>query len=99
MSKSDKTCCICSRTFTGYGNNPWPTVSGEFLDKNEDACCCDRYNSTTVVPARMLVYSFGAKTPKEAETIAAHLLAAPRGTHWDDVREHIEAILEEGRAV
>ena len=40
-------CCICGNVFTGFGNNPWPVVTGE------DARCCDTCNSTTVVPARI----------------------------------------------
>ena len=40
-------CCICGKTFTGWGNNPWPVV------KDEDARCCDECNDLKVVPARL----------------------------------------------
>lgn len=40
-----KTCCICGKTFKGWGNNPWPVMdSGE---------CCDECNFTQVIPARI----------------------------------------------
>ena len=41
-------CCICGRTFKGYGNNPWP------VDNREDARCCDECNAREVLPARIL---------------------------------------------
>ena len=40
-------CCICGYRVGGYGNNPWP-VSIE-----PDARCCDKCNSTVVIPARL----------------------------------------------
>lgn len=42
-----KKCCICSRQFVGWGNNPWPVV------KDEDAVCCDDCNSRYVLVARL----------------------------------------------
>lgn len=41
-----KVCCICGKTFYGYGNNPWP------LNKDEDARCCDECNNK-VIAARI----------------------------------------------
>lgn len=41
------TCCICGKTFTGWGNNPWPVV------EDENARCCDACNGIVVVPARI----------------------------------------------
>ena len=41
-------CCICSRTFEGYGNNPWPVVN------DPEARCCDQCNDEKVIPARIL---------------------------------------------
>ena len=40
-------CCICGKTFTGWGNNPWPVV------EDEDAQCCDECNNLKVIPARL----------------------------------------------
>lgn len=40
-----KTCCICGKDFTGYGNNPDPVKT--------DGKCCDECNLTVVIPARM----------------------------------------------
>lgn len=45
--KGDKTCCICGKKFSGWGNNPWP------VDKREFAVCCDSCNDTKVIPARI----------------------------------------------
>ena len=42
-----RVCCICGKTFTGWGNNPWPVV------KDEEAECCDACNATEVIPARL----------------------------------------------
>ncbi len=39
-------CCICGRTFIGWGNDPWP------VNKEDEATCCDDCNLTVVVPAR-----------------------------------------------
>ena len=49
MSKPEdiKTCCICGKKFTGWGNNPWPVV------KDEDARCCDECDNNSVIPARI----------------------------------------------
>lgn len=40
-----KTCCICGKKFTEYGNNPWPI--------RDDGRCCDKCNWTVVLPARI----------------------------------------------
>ena len=46
MSKThEKTCCICGRKFTGWGNNPYP-----MKDQGE---CCDSCNQRYVIPARL----------------------------------------------
>lgn len=43
-----KVCCICGKTFYGWGNNPYPVVSeGE---------CCDMCNLWKVLPKRMELY-------------------------------------------
>lgn len=44
-----KTCCICGKEYTGYGNNPEPVrISGR---------CCNDCNEKRVIPARMLMLS------------------------------------------
>lgn len=46
MSKTnEKTCCICGRKFTGWGNNPYPVK-----DQGE---CCNDCNQRHVIPARL----------------------------------------------
>lgn len=40
-----KTCCICGKEFTGFGNNPDPVC--------KEGRCCDECNSTVVVPTRL----------------------------------------------
>ena len=45
MDNNEKTCCICGKTFTGWGNNPWPVA--------EDGECCDECNIIKVIPARL----------------------------------------------
>ena len=47
MDNGVKICCICGKTFEGWGNNPYPVV------KDEDARCCDDCNATYVIPARL----------------------------------------------
>lgn len=42
----EKTCCICGKKFTGWGNDPWPVkMEGE---------CCDDCNNSEVLTARLL---------------------------------------------
>lgn len=38
-------CCICGKTFTGWGNNPYPV--------KENGECCDECNMWKVLPARI----------------------------------------------
>ena len=38
-------CCLCDKTFEGYGNNPAPV-------KNE-GLCCNKCNWDIVIPARL----------------------------------------------
>lgn len=45
--ESKKTCSICGKIFTGWGNNPWPVTTGE------NDTCCDECNDTKVIPARI----------------------------------------------
>ena len=40
----DKTCVICGKTYTGYGNNAEPVADGR---------CCDDCNIEIVIPARL----------------------------------------------
>lgn len=43
--KDMKKCCICGKTFTGWGHNPYPVKS--------DGECCSECNMQRVVPARL----------------------------------------------
>ena len=54
-------CSICENHFSGYGHNPHP------VDDTEGARCCDRCNSSVVIPARLKNYIlFGSEsTDKE----------------------------------
>lgn len=40
MKQKSFTCCICGKTFHGWGNNPWPIL--------EDGECCDKCNEKVV---------------------------------------------------
>jgi len=44
----EKVCCICGRTFTGWGNNPYPVVT------DKDARCCDECDYVVVIPTRVI---------------------------------------------
>ena len=48
---SEYVCCICGKTFNGYGNNPYP------VSKNENDKCCDQCNLDVVIPARLMEMS------------------------------------------
>lgn len=41
-------CCICGKTFKGFGNNPYPVKT------NPEDRCCDTCNWDFVIPARLL---------------------------------------------
>ncbi len=44
----EKVCCICGKSFTGYGNNPWPIMNeGE---------CCDECNKKVIAERLLLLY-------------------------------------------
>lgn len=48
MEHNEETkCCICGKTFKGWGNNPWPVMSGK------DDECCHECNVAYVIPARL----------------------------------------------
>lgn len=40
-------CCICGKSFTGYGNNPYP------VNKGKGRRCCDACNFKYVIPERL----------------------------------------------
>lgn len=40
-----KTCCICGKQFTEYGNNPWPVKA--------EGICCNACNLNVVIPTRI----------------------------------------------
>lgn len=39
-------CCICSKTFEGYRNNPKPV--------KDEGVCCDYCNAVKVIPSRLI---------------------------------------------
>lgn len=51
-----KTCCICRKEFTEYGNNPEP-FDGKI------GTCCDDCNNYFVVPVRLMFGRGGDKAP------------------------------------
>lgn len=44
-SADGKPCVICGKSFTGWGNDPWPV--------KEEGYCCDKCNMEVVLPARL----------------------------------------------
>ena len=58
MNKPTFTCCICKKTVTGYGNNPFPVAT--------DGLCCDECNSHRVIPERIRLYQ-GYLDPDSSE--------------------------------
>ena len=53
-------CCICGKTFTGWGNNPHPVYSDK-LYKGAKAVCCDHCNLYVVYPERVRLLSENRK--------------------------------------
>lgn len=45
-------CIICGKTFTGYGNDPWPVIIEEDCEEDE-VLCCDKCNEEVVIPKRV----------------------------------------------
>jgi len=43
-----RTCCVCGKEYTGFGNNAEPVMEGR---------CCDECNRTKVLPLRMMIYN------------------------------------------
>lgn len=54
----NKTCCICHKEFTGWGNNPFGAVdqNKKVIQWSEEDCCCNECNSKYVLPGR--IYRF-----------------------------------------
>lgn len=40
-------CCLCNKTFHGFGNNPFPLSDGI------NDVCCNKCNNEKVIPARI----------------------------------------------
>jgi hypothetical protein len=55
-------CCICENHFSGYGHNPQP------VDDTEGARCCDRCNSSVVIPARLKNYILGSESSDKEDS-------------------------------
>ena len=55
--KDKKTCCICEKTFYGYGNNPAPV-------KNRGKCC-DSCSQNVVIPARHATWLLARNNRKD----------------------------------
>ena len=53
--KQTRTCCVCGKSYFGYGNNANPVVAG--------GVCCDKCDSERVIPARLglLIAGFALK--------------------------------------
>ena len=47
MNNETKICCICGKSFNGWGNDPWPVVM------DDDAECCDDCDMGVVLAARI----------------------------------------------
>lgn len=48
--KKEKVCCICGKTFTGWGNNPWPIKSCD------EGVCCNECNKKVIEERILLLY-------------------------------------------
>ena len=44
-------CCVCGKTFVGFGNNPAPIA--------HEGRCCDKCNEQRVIPARYVRMALG----------------------------------------
>ena len=51
-------CCICGKTFSGYGNNPAPVKM--------EGRCCDDCDSMVVIPTRIKLITGRAKEIEES---------------------------------
>lgn len=54
--KTEK-CCICGKTFEGYGNNPRGALNEnrEIVEWRDEDRCCDECNNRHVVPGRIML--------------------------------------------
>ena len=48
--RKENVCCICGKTFTGWGNNPWP------IKPDDDGVCCDECNKKVIEERILLLY-------------------------------------------
>jgi len=73
-----RTCCLCDKEYTGYGNNPAPVA--------EEGRCCDECNTTQVVPARLAYVEREIKAKKWLQKLLGDMfqLSYERdGAHMD----------------
>ena len=48
-------CCICGKSFKGFGNNPWGALdyNGDPIKWKDNDECCDSCNDEFVIPGRI----------------------------------------------
>ena len=56
LKRNKYECCICSKEYYGFGNNPYP------LSADTKHRCCDACNSIYVIPARIVLYTYNKET-------------------------------------
>lgn len=64
-NKMQHVCCLCGKTFNGYGNNPWP------LNKEDGARCCDDCDED-VVMARIAMMARSENKNKSNENSSSN---------------------------
>jgi hypothetical protein len=54
-----KKCCICGKEFTGFGNNPYGALDGNYnvIEWEENDRCCDKCDSEYVIWGRLYLYN------------------------------------------
>ena len=65
-TKDLKVCCICGKTFAGFGNNPWGAIGkdGKAIEWGKYSVCCDECNKTHVLSGRLYLYAQANKDKK-----------------------------------
>lgn len=63
MRDSTYKCCLCGKTKTGWGNDPWPLTSDLSGER-----CCDSCNLHRVIPARLQRLREAERKVRDCET-------------------------------